>query len=222
MYYLKPSLFKTNKIWLCLIGFLIVFSCTQPPKAPAVKKVIVKERADTMTAVPVTQPAVADSIDPTECPRGAAEPVVKATVFPNAHFALRPDHITGIETFNLPQGDKITIKLSGCEYYTLTFQIETSRFAADTTDMPYWGNVALLLMREINKGISTPLEIDNALKKLALRLQADKSTPNNQLKLNEEIDFGGPDPRQILTIDRISQPVNQRYIMQITFSYGPI
>lgn len=88
--------------------------------------------------------------------------------------------------------------------------------------MQYWANAVLLLMREVNKGISTPLAIDNGLEKLAARLQADRSKNQSGLTLNEEIDFGGPDPRQYLTIDRISKPADGHYLLKITFSYGPI
>lgn len=187
------------------------------PKKPAVKKEAVKEASATTPG----SSAVTDTLNPADCPRAAATPVAKKSTFPDARFVLQPDHHTGIETFTLPKGDKITIKQSGCEYYVLDIRMETSRFAADTTDLPYWGDATIQLIREVNKGISTPLEISKGLNKLAARLQADKNS-KDRLKQDEEIDFGGTDPREYLTFNRISQLADQRFLLEIIFSYGPI
>ncbi|RYE23630.1 MAG: hypothetical protein EOP42_23085 [Sphingobacteriaceae bacterium] len=201
---------------LGLLGILFLAGCDQPKK-PAVKKESVKEAS----AANPGDSTVADTLNPADCPRAAATPVAKKSIFPDARFALQPDHHTGIETFTLPKGDKITIKQSGCEYYVLNFRMETSRFAADTTDLLYWGDATIQLMREVNKGISTPLEISKGLSKLAARLQAGKNS-KNRLKPDEEIDFGGTDPREYLTVNRISQLADQRFLLEITFNYGPI
>ncbi|WDF57382.1 FEKKY domain-containing protein [Mucilaginibacter sp. KACC 22063] len=157
-----------------------------------------------------------------DCPRGAAVPVIKKAVFPNVHFALQSDHNTGIETLTLANGDKLTLKQFGCEYYNLSFFFETAQFAADTTDIAYWGNASLSLLRQVRKGLDTPLDIDTALNRLAAHIEKDKLKSGKGLEMGEEIDFGGPDPRQYLTIDQVSQLANKRYMIKITFSYGPI
>lgn len=213
---------KSFLIWTYLMALILLCGCDQAGKTAVSKKNGKKLKSDTMISLPVTTTAVKDTIPLNDCPRGASEPVVKTSVFPNAHFTLQPDRITGLETFTLPKGDKVKITQSGCEYYILKFQIETSRFAADSTDMNYWKNAAMILMREMSKGISTPLEISKGLDKLSARIRTDQLKPGDDLQLGEEIDFGVSDPREYLTIDRISQLAEQRYLIEITFSYGPI
>jgi len=212
-------LFKTNRVWLCLLTAVLMNACKQPAKAPASKKDTIAKTEKSIIAVPAAEQSVTDT---DECPRGVAEPVVKKDVFPKANFALQPDHRTGIETLTLNDGEKVTIKQLGCEYYILSFKFETSRFAADTNDVAYWANAALSLMHKVNKGIDTPLEISEALTKLSGRIEKDKSGSGDKLKLGEEIDFGGPDPRQYLTIERITKLADQRYAIELSLSYGPI
>ncbi|OKS87458.1 hypothetical protein [Mucilaginibacter polytrichastri] len=207
---------------ISLVAFAFLTGCNTHEKKPVKVKYNKEIKVDTTTAVAAPILASADTMKPIDCPRGAAGPVVKKSIFPGAHFALQADGITGIETLTLPQGDKVTIKQSGCEYYILNVEIETSRFAADTTDINYWYTAALTLMRELNSGLNTPLEINKGLNKLAGRIKAGQAGTQNQLKLNDEIDFGGPDPRQYLTVDHISQIVDHGYLVNLTFSYGPI
>ena len=77
-------------------------------------------------------------------------------------------------------------------------------------------------MRQVAKGIDVPLQVDTALNKLALRLEKDKLGNGIKLAVGEEIDFGGPDPRQYLIIDRVTRLANQRYAIEVSLSYGPI
>jgi hypothetical protein len=213
-----------SKLFITLCGVLVIvlYGCKQPAK-PQVKKAdtIVNTDTTSINAVPVVK-TTTDTAVTDDCPRGAAEPVVKKDVFPDTHFALQADHKTGIETLTLPTGDKLIIKQYGCEYYNLNFKFETSRYGADTTNIPYWSNAALLLLRQASKGLHSPLEISAALKKLSARLENDRSAPGHELAIGEEIDFGGPDPRQYLTLDRITQLPNRQYAVEIQLSYGPI
>ncbi|WP_158827417.1 hypothetical protein [Mucilaginibacter lacusdianchii] len=212
---------KACQTFVAMLFIAFVFGCKQPAKTPASKK-------DTVVKVhnkpaPATSQAPADTaVTDDECPKGAAEPVLKKSVFPDARFVLQPDHRTGIETLTLKDGDKLTIKQSGCEYYILTFQFETSHFAADTTDITYWSEVTLSLMRNINKGLDTFLDTNEALNKLSARIEKAKANTADKLVLGDEIDFGGPDPRQYLIIERISQLADQRYILEVSLYYGPI
>lgn len=198
---------------------LILSACKQPAK-PLAQTDTIKKQSVIEANAPKTF-ARQDSTIATDCPRGAAEPVLKKAVFPNAQFVFQPDKRTGIEKVTLPDGDRLSITQSGCEYYMLTFQFETSHFAADTTDMAYWGNTALSLMRDVNKGLNTPLDINAALSKLSGRLK-DNPDNSNPLKLGDEIDFGGPDPRQYLVVNRIHKLANQNYLLELSFNYGPI
>jgi hypothetical protein len=212
-------LFKFQ-VLLCLFTVILLNACNQSPKAPVTKHTVTK-KANNVTSY-VDQKATPDTAGMDECPRGVAEPVVQKAVFPDAHFTLQSDNRSGIETLTLKSGDRLILKQSGCEYYILDLRFETSRFAADTADVAYWGNAALELMRQTAVGLDVPLEIDLALKKLSARLEKDKSVSEGKLTVGEEIDFAGPDPRQYLTIDRITQLADQRYAIEISLSYGPI
>ncbi|WP_374949942.1 hypothetical protein [Mucilaginibacter sp.] len=218
MSFSKPfSVPKSFSVWPYLMALSLLCGCDQAGKTAVEKKIVKKSKSDTVISLPATKPTVTDTTQQSDCPRAASESVVKTNVFPNAHFNLQADRMTGIETFTLPEGDKVKIIQSGCEYYTLKFQIETARFAADTTDITYWENASVILMKEVNKGLHTPLEISKGLEKLSAQKNADKP-----LQLGDEIDFGGPDPREYLSIDRIGQLAGQRYLIEITFSYGPM
>jgi len=69
-----------------------------------------------------------------DCTRGEPEPSLDSTVFPNRQFLLI-DRKSATEAVNLENGDKITIRHGGCEYFIQTYRFETSRFQADTTDI---------------------------------------------------------------------------------------
>lgn len=218
---IKRHITRLPQIIMCVLIAVSLHACKQPDKTPANKKDTVT-KTQTKTVTTPTPKAITDTTGMDECPRGVAEPVVKKDVFPDAHFALQPDKRTGIETLTLKGGDKLILTQSGCEYYRLNFRFETSRFAADTGNVAYWGNAALSLMRQVVSGLDVPLEIDTALSKLSARLDRDKSHYEEKLALGEEIDFGGPDPRQYLIIERVTRLADQRYAVEVSLSYGPI
>jgi hypothetical protein len=215
------KLLTSHSGWLSLLLIVLLSACNQHGNKPLQQQAVTK-LSQTTSAAPTGTITDTDSIATDECPRGAAEPVIKKDIYPKARFALQPDKRTGIETLDLPNGDKLTINQSGCEYYVLTFRFETSRFTADTTDIIYWSTVALAMMQQVNKGLDTPLEIDVALKKLSARIDKDELGTEDKLKLDDEIDFGGPDPRQYLIISRIQKIGNQRYAVELSLNYGPI
>ncbi len=45
-----------------------------------------------------------------DCVRGAAEPIIKKSVFPNTDFKLQLDKISGIETVVFDNNDKLIIR----------------------------------------------------------------------------------------------------------------
>lgn len=217
----KIKTVKRCLLALCALLTVVIGACNQHGQNTAVKQ---RPKSKINNIPPpvaaATKQAAADT-DTLECPRGAALPVIKKTVFPDARFALQADRTTGIETLTLASGDKVSVKQSGCEYYVLGVRFETSHFAADTTNLAYWGHASLELMHSLSKGLDCPLEISNALKKLSKKLDSG-STGQSGLQLGDEIDFGGPDPRQYLTLDRITQIDSQHYAIELSFSYGPI
>ena len=152
------------------------------------------------------------------CVRGQAEPIVKNNVFPKTKFILQPDSLTAIETVRFDNGDKLTIKNWGCEYYVLTFRFETSRFEADTTDIKYWYETAYKIMNEIKEGIDAPINIGKGLN--ALNEHISKNAHN--LKLQTEIDFGSDEIRYFVTVEQIEKLTNKTFALTISFSIGPL
>jgi hypothetical protein len=167
----------------------------------------------------------ADSVSMTEkqtvltnCARGVAKPIVKKAVYPQTKFVLQPDSLTGIETVIFDNGDNLTIKNWGCEYYVLTFRFETSQFEANTTSLKYWYVAAYKIMTEIKQGIDAPIDIEKGLQAL------NKYISENvfELELKTEIDFGGDEIRSFISIDMIEKLTDKKYAVEISFAVGPL
>ncbi len=154
----------------------------------------------------------------TDCTRGAAEPIIKKTVYPQTTFVLQPDSLTGIESVAFDNGDNLTIKNWGCEYYVLTFQFESSRLKADTTSLKYWYVSAYKIMTEMKQGIDAPIDIEKGLQ--ALNNYISKNVFD--LKLQTEIDFGGDEIRSFVSVDRVEKVTDKKYAVEISFTTGPL
>jgi hypothetical protein len=152
-----------------------------------------------------------------DCVRGQAEPIIKKTVFPNTKFILQPDSLTAIETVIFDNGDKLTIRNWGCEYYTLTFRFETSRFQADTTAMKYWYVTTYRILREMQQGIDAPVDIEKGLQ--ALNSHISKNVFD--LKLKTEIDFAGDVIREFITVEQIEKLTDNKFAITVSFTTGP-
>lgn len=153
-----------------------------------------------------------------ECVRSPAAPIVKKAVFPNTHFKLQADSISGIETVLFKNGDKLKIRNWGCEDYILTFRFETSHYKAAVNSLKYWYVAAINLMKSTQKGLDAPMDFDKALK--ALNAHISKNV--FELQLKTEIDFGGNDIREIVTLDEIERLSTNRFAVTITFAVGPL
>lgn len=152
------------------------------------------------------------------CVRGQAEPIIKKSVFPKSKFILQPDSLTALETIDFDNGDKLIINNWGCEYYTLTFRFETSRFKADTSSMKYWYVTAHKLMTEIRGGLDSPIDIDKGLQALNRHI----SIHVFDLKLQTEIDFGGDEIRDFVTLEQIEKLSDKKYAITLSFATGPL
>jgi len=153
----------------------------------------------------------------TDCSRGAAEPIIKKTVYPQTIFVLQPDSLTGIETVAFDNGDNLTIKNWGCEYYVLTFRFETSRLQQDTTNLDFWFKSAASLTREVLDGLEAPIDIQKGIDKLVAHVDN-----NENLKLKDEIDFGTGDIRSFVSVDRVEKVTDKKYAVEISFATGPL
>ena len=130
---------------------------------------------------------------------------------------MQPDSLSGIETVNFENGDKLIIKNWGCEYYVLTFRFETSRFQQDTTDLKYWFKTATGLVTEIFDGVDSPIDIKKGITQLTNHIDSDKN-----LKLGDEIDFGGNEIREFVSVDRIEKLTDKKYAVEISFATGSL
>lgn len=157
-----------------------------------------------------------------ECARGQAEPIIKKSVFPKTQFILQPDSLTAIETVDFDNGDKLTIKNWGCEYYILTFHFETSRFQDDTSNIAYWYKKSVLLLSELSKGLDAPVDIEKGINKLINHIDLDMHNNYKNLKLGQAIDFGGNEIREFVTVEKIEKLADKKFAVTISFTTGPL
>src|ERR1044071_5009989 len=144
-----------------------------------------KKIEDTATKTKTTREDLRET-----CTRGQAEPILNKSVFPNSKFELLGDSLSGIEAVDLGNGDKLTIRNWGCEYYVLTFNFETSRFKRDTADIVYWYKETTELLYEISKGVDAPIDIQKGTREIVNQIDLDEKNKYKNLKFGQEIDFG--------------------------------
>lgn len=156
------------------------------------------------------------------CIRETAKPIINKTVFPKATFNLQSDKLTGIETVDFDNGDRLIIKNWGCEYYVLTFCFETSRFQEDIRNYEYWFNKAVSLMMDIKRGINAPIDIEKGINALAGRCETSFRMHYESFKIGDEVDFGDEKIRSFVTIDRIEKINHKKYVVEVSFTTGPL
>jgi len=217
-----------NKIYT-LILVSIMFSCNSSTSKHLEKKVTYKTSRQNKEVVPkqkelnqIENLETENNENDSNCIRGKAEPIIKKSVFPNTTFQIQPDKLTAIETVNFDNGDKLIIKNWGCEYYVLTFRFETSRYQEDTANLSFWFKKSALLLNELTKGIDSPINIKSGIDKLVTKIDDDKKNNYQNLALGEEIDFGGDDIRDFLTIEKIEKLTDRKFAIEISFSTGPL
>ncbi|MDD4972299.1 MAG: hypothetical protein PHT07_22960 [Paludibacter sp.] len=175
---------------------------------------------DTLANVPIQKK---EKLNPdTHAIRGQATRILKPSAFPGATFFLLGDSITGIETAKLQNGDKLIVTNAGSEYYTLSFRIETSRFQGDTTDIPFWFKKAIILMKELEKGFDSPLDITKGTNTMLKFIDDDSKNQFANVKLCEQFDYGGDDIRTFVWLNRIEKINDKKYAIEINYSMGPL
>lgn len=173
------------------------------------------------TSLTSIQPTKSETETTFDCVRGQAEPIIKKEYFPNTTFTLQPDSLTAIEIVQFDNGDRLTIKNWGCEYYVLTFNFETSRFQGDTADLKYWYQATMQLMTNMLSSIDAPIDIKRGLVFLESYYLRDNKNNFKNLKLGDEIDFDGNEIRSYVTLDRIEK-INNKFGVTVSFAIGPL
>lgn len=166
---------------------------------------------DTVNSVPTYQ------LKPEDCYRGLCKPVVIESKFPNSLFVLQSDSLEAYESFNLSNGDYVSIRHWGCEYYQYTYRIETKRFNADTTDVAYWLDVSMKLLGELKVGIKSPVNFDNAIACVKLRYQRAFVEKSDHYHFTDPLYYGKGETRDAISIDRVEKLGDKGYAIEITF-----
>jgi hypothetical protein len=157
------------------------------------------------------------------CVRDIPKAIVKKSIFPNRSFVLKQTQSgnfkipIGIETIKLPNGDKLTIENSGCEYFTLSFKFETARNDKSLSNRRYWSNRIVKLMRQIEPGVESPISLKQGIAALETYI-----LQHPKLNIGKEIDYGDKEIRSIVAIDRIEQISTSKVALVARFSYGPM
>lgn len=210
----------TAKVTWTVLTMILVFGCgtKHDDKALTTKdSTTIQESADSDSNVGSVK--AMNDFNNSDCIRGQAQSVTKKTVYPNAIFKLNSDKHTGTETVDLKNGERLIINKWGCEYFVLTFRIETERFQADTTDTTYWLDKAAILMNEIQDGINAPLNLQGGIEAIPIQLA---SMDSRIYELGEEIIFNNDAIRDFVTLNRVQKINEKRFAIEISFATGPL
>ncbi len=213
---------RTNKMTASIAAILLAvisFSCTT--KKSSEQNEI---SSDSTTAADkndnkslTTDSVKTESFDYSNCIRGNAESVIKKAVYPNSIFKLNSDNHTGTEVVDLGGGEKVIIRNWGCEYFVLTFRFETQRFQADTVDVKFWLEKAVILMKGIEIGLEAPLNINGGTVAVEKFLKK-----NRDYSLGEEIVYNDDVIRDFVTFDRVQEIGKRRFAIEISYARGPL
>lgn len=157
------------------------------------------------------------------CARPIPKPIIKKSVFPGSKFVLnRVDEHgqaipEGIETVLLKNGDQFKITNSGCEFVNLKFTFQTNRVLEKTKDNKYLYNRSAMLMRNVLRGIDSPLKLKQGIAALEKYASA-----NSDPQLNTDIDYGNPDIRSVVKLVNVKRLPNKKSVVEILFYYGPL
>jgi len=79
-----------------------------------------------------------------------------------------------------------------------------------------------LLTSEIVNGLDSPINIDKGTNELMNFIEKDLLNNYANLKLHEEINFGGDDIRNFVTVDRVQKIDDKKYAIEISYVVGPL
>ncbi|MDI1256378.1 MAG: hypothetical protein PSV16_09765 [Flavobacterium sp.] len=203
-------------IAIICISFLSLVSCNKnetksaSPEKPQPETIAPKDTVGNKTPEEAEDPCVA----------GTPEPIIRRDHVANYKFKILTKQ-TLEETALLNNGDHVSIIIGGCEYYTLTFRFETSRFNDPTDDIAAWyANAHDLVTENLATWGNPNIEIKRGL--MALSDYRNKNIENGQLKFNEEIDFDSDEIRNFVILEKIEKLENGKFAVTVVFSRGPL
>lgn len=157
-----------------------------------------------------------------DCTRGRPKPIIKKTIYPDTEFHLNEDSLTATEIVKMHNGDRLTITNAGCEYVTLKFRFETTRFAYDTTNHEFWFRAGSELMKETLAGLDAPIDLERGVGALDHFIEADKQNDFKNLSYNKDIDYGINEIRNIVNVESVEKLNDDKAAFTISFSVGPL
>ncbi len=172
---------------------------------------------------PVVTVAKEQSPEETGCVRSIPQPIINKSVFPNSKFVLKNIDYgavivpLGLETVEFNNGDKLVITNSGCEYFMLSFEFETSQGKGDVADAKYWFARSVELMRQTEKGINKSIDLSQGIKALE-----DYSKGNTNPLIDQDVDYGGQDIRSFFKLEEVKKLANNKFMVRVSFSVGPL
>jgi len=214
-----------------LSSFLVVLSSGCSIQSAANIKAVSADAQPTVDIFANTKPNVSANVNQTnavnndsyECARSTPKSIIKRRVFSKTNFTLQknkdfPFESIGFETVEFENGDKLIIENTGCENYTLIFRFQTSRFSGKSEDARFWYRAAVQLIEQTRKGLVDETNlVTNGTKALNLYIKNNKT-----LKFDEEIDFGGTEIRDVVTLSKVKKPKGNRYKIELSFGIGPL
>lgn len=201
---------------------LILFACNTTSETVQ-EETKEKLEVDTTTSTPSEMPGKTVIRETgAACKNHVSGSVLKKGAFQKTQFELQPDKITGIETIDMENGDKVIIKNWGCDYVALTFRFETSRFQEEVSNAGFWYKRAVTLLNEINKNIDAPVDVVKGTERLVTEIEAGVPNGYQDLKFNQEFDFGQDTTRNFVTIDEVEKITDKKFALKITFARGPL
>ena len=212
---------------ILLFCFLTIFLCGCETQSASINEQISAKPQPTATATPIAEGDPTNSNKETksqefECVRAKPEAIINNSIFPDTTFKLEknkefPKQETGFESVKFKNGDKLIIENTGCENYTLIFRFETGRFSNNPDNIRLWYKNAVSLMEQTIKGIREPNLLVRGTKALKSYLKKTK-TP----QFNEEIDFGGKEIREVVSIAKVEKLSEKNYQVEVSYGVGPL
>jgi hypothetical protein len=151
-------------------------------------------------------------------------PIIKKDIFPGSTFSLSKDKGTGTETVMLPNGDKLVITITGCEYYVLSFRFETPRFTEPVTNTAFWYGKAIEFLSETEHGLDTNISITDGYKSLKEYTLINKDSLSYG---KEEIDFMTPEAAEnymgsFIMVENAEELPGNKTALTVTLWKGPL